>query len=687
MNSLQYETSPYLLQHKNNPVNWYAWKPDVLARAQAEQKPILVSIGYSTCHWCHVMEHESFEDEEMADYMNKYFICIKVDREERPDLDQIYMEACQIINGNGGWPLNCFLLPDGRPFFAGTYYPPTSKYGRPSWKQVLSRMANVFYGKREQAVEQAERLADIIAGSGTSMLREPLAGLTKEQLFSPVTIQQVFAGMQSQFDTENGGFGTAPKFPSSMALEFLLNYTHITKDEKALKHLTLSLDKMCRGGIYDTLHGGFSRYATDVAWLVPHFEKMLYDNALLVSLLSNVLMYFHAVGKENHESYELYKDSITETLAWVKKEMTSPEGGFYSATDADTEGEEGKFFVWSKAEIENILGKDAAPFCEYFDVTEEGNWEHKNILWRKWSIQEFAQTKGLEAATLKKQFQEQKQKLAAVAQRRAKPGLDDKTLLDWNALMCSAFCKAFLATANVEYKDIAVKNIDFLLANFQQEDNEAFYHTYKAGQKQYEAFLNDYAYLIEALLDVYEITFELKYLEKANQICAFVLTHFLDSNDNLFYFTSNTQTDIVLRRKDLYDNAVPSGNSTMVKNLQRLSILFENTSYEQLATEMLVKTKEAAERFPTAFSKWATALTNQIQVYYEVAVLGENAKKIALELQKYYLPNKVIMASATESDDYPLLKYKSAEDTYIYVCQDYQCQAPVSTVEEFRSLM
>ena len=682
MNLLRHETSPYLLQHKNNPVDWYAWKPEALEKARREDKPILVSIGYSTCHWCHVMEHESFEDERTAAYMNAHFVCIKVDREERPDLDQIYMEACQLINGNGGWPLNCFLLPDGRPYFAGTYYPPQSNYGRPSWLQVLQRMAQAYYEDRDTAVTQAKKLTEIIAGSGTSMLRDMTEGMTPALAFSPVTLQQIFAGMRERFDPENGGFGTAPKFPGAMSLAFLLRHYHFTDNAEARRHLLLSLNKMVRGGIYDLLGGGFARYATDAAWLNPHFEKMLYDNALLVSVLSETMLKIKDDADLQTE-YRLYDSAVRETLAWVKREMTSPEGGFYSATDADSEGEEGKFFVWSEQEVDEILGDDSKLFKAYYDVTEGGNREHRNILWRRESLADFAAKKGTEADALEEKFAAQREKLFAEREKRIRPGLDDKILLDWNALLCTAYCKAFHAVQKEEYRQAAVKNINFLLNNFRKDEEGAFFHTYKEGQKQYDAFLNDYAFLIEALLAVYQITFETRYLTEANRLCAYVIDNFLDKADNLFYFTSRRQKDVIIRRKDLYDNAQPSGNSTMAGNLQKTGILFGNEDYKQLAARMLVKTKESTERFPTAFSRWANVLTDTVYAPLEIAVTGPDAEKVALDLQRYFLPAKVITASTEARDDFPLLAHKPADDTYIYVCRDYACDAPMRTVAEF----
>ncbi len=675
MNKLQLETSPYLLQHANNPVDWYAWKPEAFERAKAEDKPILVSIGYSTCHWCHVMEHESFEDETTAALMNEHFINIKVDREERPDVDQIYMEACQIINGSGcGWPLNCFLTPDGRPFYAGTYFPPSPAYNRPSWTQVLQNLAKSFQTRRDEIEAQADQLLGIIKGSDSNLLGNAIEGLTPEQVFTPVLLQNIFFQLQKRFDIEDGGFGGAPKFPGTMGLRYILNYHHFTGEQAALEHLERSLDKMIRGGIYDQIGGGFSRYATDSAWLIPHFEKMLYDNALLIGLIADA----YKVTKKS-----LYKETIEETLAFIAREMTSKEGGFYSAQDADSEGVEGKYYVWKKTEIDTILGEDADLFNKFYDVSEEGNWEHVTIFQRKQTFEEFATQENLSVEDLKAQLKANRARLFAVRDQRIHPGLDDKILLDWNALMCSAYAKAYSALGDATYKRTAQRNMDFLLEKFQQTDGCALYHTYKDGQAQYDAFLNDYAYLIAALVDVYEITFDFKYLEAAASYIEFVLEEFLDIDANLFYFTSSKQTDIIARKKDVYDSAVPSGNSTMVLNLQRLSILLDKKNYRELARIMLLQIQTSVERYPSSLARWAQAYISEVHGTHEIAVVGEDAMKLAADINTLFIPNKVLLGSEQERANYPLLKNRYTEnDTLIYVCHDFVCKRPVHTIEE-----
>ena len=682
MNSLHRETSPYLLQHAHNPVDWYAWRPEAFERARAEQKPVLVSIGYSTCHWCHVMERESFENEDIAAFMNERFINIKVDREERPDVDAIYMEACQIITGGGGWPLNCFLTPEGKPFYAGTYYPPRPAYNRPSWLQLLQHLANIWETQREVAIEQAEKLTAHIARNDDVFVQKKAAAsilqpeILEAETFQPSTLDAIFARMREQFDRAEGGFGGAPKFPSTMAIRFLLNYHWFTRQPEALEHATFSLDKMIGGGIYDQLGGGFARYATDRAWLVPHFEKMLYDNALLVSVLSEA---YKLSGKE------LYRETIEETLEYVRREMTSPEGAFYSAQDADSEGVEGKFYVWEKSEIDAVLGAESPLFCAFYGVSEHGNWEEKNILWRPASFAEFAAANDLAASDLKNRLRACREKLYAMRATRIPPGLDDKVLLSWNALMASAYAAAFTALGHEEYRAAARRNLAFLLDHLQAPSGgDALRHS----AAQDDAFLEDYAYLIAALIDVYQITFDTRYLQAAGKYTDLVMSYFHDPATGLFFFTDVRQPDIVLRKKDLYDNATPSGNSTMAHNLQRLGILLDRREWREMATRMLLTMRDTLERYPLSFERWATALMNEIHPLHEIAVVGANASEKALDIQRLFLPNGVVAASDGVTDALPLLAGKSgAQDALIYVCRDFACQRPVSDLSEFEQMV
>ncbi len=679
MNRLQYETSPYLLQHAHNPVDWYAWKPEAFERARAEDKPILVSIGYSTCHWCHVMERESFEDVQVAAFMNEHFINIKVDREERPDVDQIYMEACQAISGNGGWPLNCFLTPDGRPFFAGTYYPPRPAHNRPSWPQLMQYISEAFQTRRSEVEDQANQLTEAVSKSDSVFLKTDALLAPAEKRFTREVAANIYNGLRQQFDTRYGGFGGAPKFPGAMALRYLLDFHFLTGEAESLAHLKLSLEKMIMGGIYDQIGGGFARYSTTRDWLVPHFEKMLYDNALLVGLLADAYRL---------DADPLYKETIEDTLAFIKREMTSPEGGFYSALDADSEGVEGRFYVWKKQEVDEILGEDAALFNTFFGISETGNWEGVNILNRKQRLSGFAREQGMAEEQARITLEKARRRLFAEREKRIRPGLDDKVLLGWNALMATAYCKAFAALGDPEYLETAERNIRFLIRKFGAEKEPALFHTYKDGQAQYDAFLEDYALLIEALLELYSVNFDTGLLQQAARYADYLIGQFLDPDSKLFYFTGAQQQDIILRRKDLYDSATPSGNSTMVHNLHRLGLLLGHSGFSDLSVDMLKVVKSAVERYPSSFARWARALLYRAYPMHEVAVVGQNAVGRARALLTAFVPNMVLMAAASADETFPLLAGKGeGGDTNIFVCKEYACQAPVKTVDEALALM
>lgn len=679
MNHLRQETSPYLLQHANNPVDWYAWKPEAFEKAKSEDKPILVSIGYSTCHWCHVMERESFENEEVASFMNKHFVNIKVDREERPDVDQIYMEACQAINGNGGWPLNCFLLPDQRPFFAGTYYPPQQMQNRPSWLQLLRYMKEAYQNRREEVVKQADQLMDALSGSDRLFLKEDWVGIDEEKLFPTAGAAAICKNLSESFDEQYGGFGAAPKFPGAMGLRYLLEYGHLSGSSTGLKHFHFSLRQMIRGGIYDQLGGGFARYTTDRQWLVPHFEKMLYDNALLTGLLADAY---------RKEPDPLYEETIRQTIGWVKMEMMSPEGGFYAAIDADSEGEEGKFYVWSHQEVQELLGKDADLFCSFYDVTPGGNWEGANILHRSVPESEFAAERGIEEEALNSILAKCRMTLFHAREKRVRPGLDDKILLGWNAMMATACAKAYAAHGEPGYLKMAETNVEFLLKAFQKPGSKALFHTCKDDRAQYDAFLDDYALLIEAMLELYQINYNKTLLRKAEDFCDYLTAHFLDSGNKLFYFTGQDQDDIPLRRKELYDSATPSGNSTMVHNLHRLGLLLGRKDFTQLSIEMLRGVKTSVEKYPASFGRWARAILHQSYPFYEIAIVGQQAVAKGVHLQRSFLPNTVMMAASAASEEWPLLTGRgTGGDTNIYVCQAYACQKPVSTVAEALQLL
>ena len=624
------------------------------------------------------MERESFEDPDVAAFMNEHFVNIKVDREERPDVDQIYMEACQAINQSGGWPLNCFLLPDGRPFYASTYFPPQPAYRRPSWRQVLENISKAFRERRTVVEEQADQLTGIIQKSDQTLVNA-IEGLDRNQLFAADSLDEMYAFLEERFDRSSGGFGAAPKFPSSMALHFILEYQQLNRSGHEKSHALHSLNKMIRGGIYDQLGGGFARYATDKAWLIPHFEKMLYDNALLVSLLADA---YKATGDR------LYKTTIEETLSFIAREMTNEEGGFYTALDADSEGVEGKFYVWDKSEVDQLLGEEAPLFCAFYDISEEGNWEEKNILWRSQPLETFAERHQLDPEELRQSLSACKTKLLQARDQRIRPGLDDKHLLSWNALQCIAYAKAYSALQNEDYLCAAEDNLQFMLKNFKKDAHFSLFHTYKNGKAQYDAFLEDYAYLIEALLEVYFINFDLSLLQQAQSFLQYVLEHFYDKEKHLFYFTSDQQSDIVVRKKGIYDSAIPSGNAVMAANLWRLSLLLDESAYKELAIDMLLAVRESILRYPLSFGQWSRVALWTVYPLNEIAILGPNAGAMAKEVNRKWIPNKVIMAATVENQVFPLLKDKPiGNNTYIYLCKDYTCSSPVETIEAFTQLV
>ncbi len=675
MNRLQHESSPYLLQHADNPVDWYPWSDEALAKAKAENKPILVSVGYSTCHWCHVMARESFEKEPVAAFMNEHFINIKIDREERPDLDQVYMEVCQAITGSGGWPLNCFLLPDGRPFYAGTYFPPLSHHNRPSWMELLQRVHNLYHQKQEVVEDQASKLLLMLQQSESAVI-EPLADLAKpgEAEETLEKIRSLRDQLYQNRDKEHGGFGGAPKFPQTMSLRWLLDHHLLRNDPDALEHLDHSLEHMIRGGIYDQLGGGFARYATDRQWLVPHFEKMLYDNALLLGLLADRCRYHNK---------EEYFDIIEQTIEWVEREMQHPEQGFYSALDADSEGKEGTFYIWSQEEIERILGEEAALFIDYYDVSEAGNWEGHNILWRPYSLEAFAKKHSLSAKKVAASLEHSRQKLLQAREKRGRPGLDDKQLLGWNALMIGAYAKCAIALENQLYLDRAQQKMAFILDSFKRAEG-GYVHAWKDGPSDHEAFLDDYALLIEAMINLYEATFDTDWLRKAADVTDYVRQHFLDEHTNLFYFTTVEQTETPIRKKDFYDSAMPSGNATMCQNLMELGRYFDRSEYREQSRIMIASLEKATLRFPSSFARWGRCLLMQTLPGPEIVIVGRDWMRAGAELRYAYRPGSLLMTHRTGSESFPLFEGRDQDDesTRIYICQNYTCQRPVGSVTE-----
>ncbi|NWJ97928.1 MAG: thioredoxin domain-containing protein [Chloroflexi bacterium] len=679
-NRLINETSPYLLQHAHNPVDWYAWGEEVLAKAKTDNKPILLSIGYSACHWCHVMAHESFEDEVTARLMNENFVNIKVDREERPDLDAVYMEAVQALTGRGGWPMTVFLTPEGIPFYAGTYFPPDNRHsGMPSFRQVLTILAQTYQEKPEDIAQNAQQIKEVLQQS-TSHFQASERLLTIDLLESALQI------LLNQFDNRNGGLGHAPKFPQPMALEFVLRSYRRTGNTMARQLLELTLEKMALGGMYDQLGGGFCRYSTDAIWLVPHFEKMLYDNSQL-SLL--YLYAYQAFGDE------FYKHVAVETLEYVRREMLSPEGGFYSTQDADSEGEEGKFFVWSKAEIEQVLGSDDARlFSLYYGVTEQGNFEGKNILYVTGTLEEVAQQAGVNQEELAAALGRSKAKLFERREQRLSPGTDDKILTAWNGQMLKSFAYASRILGEPVYRDIAVRNAQFLLSKLRREDGR-LYRTYKAGHTaKLNGYLEDYANLIDGLLALYEATFEMRWLDEALGLALVMVEKFWDEATSSFYDTASDHEQLVVRPRSLFDNATPSGNAVAAEVLLRLELLSGDSGerFRSKAGALLQAVAPAAAQMPSGFGRMLSTLDFYLGSPKEVVIVGEEGSAdtdvLLDEVYRHYLPNRVVMLrplSLNESDveRWPLLINRTllADKATAYVCQDYACQRPVDSLE------
>lgn len=676
-NRLGKETSPYLLQHAHNPVDWYPWGEEAIEKARQEDKPILVSIGYSACHWCHVMERESFEDEATAMIMNENFINIKIDREERPDLDHIYMDAVQAMTGSGGWPLNVFLTTDLKPFYGGTYFPPQRAFNRSSWKEVLLSISQVYKQQRSEINTQAENLTHHLLQS--NQFGRTDVHINSERLYSKQTGELMFGAIMKVADRIQGGFGNAPKFPQTFTIQYLLHYYYHTKNEEALNQACFSLDKMIHGGIYDQLGGGFSRYSTDQEWLVPHFEKMLYDNALLIMVLSEA---YQVTQKE------LYKKTIQQTIAFIENEMRSSEGGFYSALDADSEGVEGKFYVWTKEEIEQILGEEAKLFCEFYGVTEQGNWEHTNILHVPVPMAEFASTKNLSVEELSYQLNTSSAKLLMERKNRVRPSLDDKVLLSWNALMITALCKAYAACSDETFKLRAIENMEFLFEHLQRPNDSAFFHTYKNGEAKYPAFLDDYAFFIQALIHLQEITSDPKYLHRARTICEFVIEKFGEAETGFFYFTNEDQNDILVRKKELHDGAIPSGNSVMAWNLYYLGVVFDLPDWKERSVKACSSLYDAVTKYPTSFGVWATNILGLSYGIPEVALTGLHIQRLRNDFLRTFIPFRVFQSSTLETKDFPLLASKKiSEKPLLFLCKDYSCQQPVTEVNALRRML
>lgn len=661
-NKLINSTSPYLLQHAYNPVEWYPWGEEALARAKAEDKPIIVSIGYSSCHWCHVMERESFENDSIAAIMNANFINIKVDREERPDVDQIYMDAVQAMGQNGGWPLNVFLTPDQKPFYGGTYFPPNG------WTQLLTNITDAFQNNRSELEASANKLTNALATS--ELIKYDLNPQDAE--YTVERLDSMFQKMAARFDTELGGNDRAPKFPMPGSWNFLLQYHHYSGNQQALDQVLLTLNNIAFGGIYDQAGGGFARYSVDAEWLVPHFEKMLYDNGQLVSLYSQAF--------KLNQSTE-YKKVVYQTVDWLKREMLDESGGFYAALDADSEGEEGKFYVWSKTEFDQLLGKDAQIMGLYYNIVEEGSWEDgKNILHRTLSEEQFATENNLSIAELSALVAATDKKLLDARANRIRPGLDDKVLSGWNGLMLTGLCDAYDAFGEPEFLSLAQNNAEFLLSEMIVDGKLS--RSYKNGVSSIDGYLEDYAAVIEGFIALYQSTLDEKWIYAAQELMEYANTHFYDEKEKFYYFTDNESEALIARKKEVFDNVIPSSNSMMANNLYILGIIFDNEDYKEKSQAMLSSLVKLTISEPSYTYNWAKLYGFMTGNTAEVVIVGEELDSMRAQFASTYLPNKVLMGTNTSSQ-LPLLDQKSQlrDKTTVYVCYNKTCKLPVNDFE------
>ncbi len=665
-NELVNETSPYLLQHVHNPVNWKAWNKETLAEAKSENKLILISVGYAACHWCHVMEHESFEDSLVAQVMNKNFVNIKVDREERPDVDQVYMSAVQLMTGSGGWPMNVIALPDGRPVWGGTYFK------KEQWMDALEQISKIYTEKPEKLYEYADKLEEGIKTLDVVNLNND------EPVFEESYINDAVKNWSKQFDNNQGGMNRAPKFMMPNNYHFLLRYAYQNDNTALQDYVNLTLTKMAYGGIFDQIGGGFSRYSVDEKWHVPHFEKMLYDNGQLVSLYADAYL----ITKN-----ELYKNIVTETLEYVKRDMTTENGAFYSSLDADSntpegELEEGAFYVWTKDELKILLKDDFNLFSDYYNVNNYGFWEHDNyVLIRKEDDETIIKKYDLTKTALLEKKNEWKSILLKERNKRAKPRLDDKTLTSWNAIMLKGYVDAYRVFGNEDYLASAEKNANFITNN-QLRENGGLNHNYKNGKSTINGYLEDYATTIDAFITLYENTLNEKWLTISRDLANYTFDHFYDDKNKMFYFTSNEDESLVSRSIEYRDNVIPASNSIMAKNLFKLSHYFDNEHFGNTAITMLNNVKPEMQEYPSGYSNWFDLMLNYSNAYYEVAIVGKDAKQKIKALNKTYLPNKLI-AGSTSENNMPLLENRyNPNNTLIYVCVNKACKLPISEVEQ-----
>ncbi|TAL59671.1 MAG: thioredoxin domain-containing protein [Bacteroidetes bacterium] len=718
-NHLLHECSPYLLQHAHNPVEWRPWTDEVWAKAKQKNKLVLVSIGYSACHWCHVMERESFEDEAIAKVMNEHFICIKVDREQRPDVDHIYMTAVQLMTGSGGWPLNCFTLPDGRPIYGGTYFP------KENWIKILHTLAGFYKSDPEKVFQYAAELTSAVKN------HELVPAFVEKPNFTADILKECTENWKKRFDNTEGGPMKAPKFPLPNNYQFLLRQYYFSSspllrervpggETGLLKHIELTLEKIAYGGIYDQIGGGFARYSTDSSWKVPHFEKMLYDNAQLVSLYSEAYQF---------NKNPLYKNIVNETLEFIQREMTSPEGAFYSALDADSEGEEGKYYVWTMEELKSVLGEDMKLFADYYNVNEIGFWEEEDyILLRKQSDEKIARRYGLPVEELQEKITGFKKKLLTIREKRIKPGLDTKILTSWNALMVKGYADAYKVFGEEKYMQAGIKAAEYIHQYLSRSDGGLLHApssppsglpqtTEGCGRSSSEApregsvingFLEDYCFTIDAFISLYQITFNEKWLDKARSLAVYSIKHFYDASSAMFYFTSDQDTTLIARKMEIQDNVMPSSNSSMALSLFYLGKFYDNREYLEMSGKMLRQVQEEISKFGSAYSNWAMLMQCFLNPFYEIVIVGKDVDEKRRSLSEHYIPNAIF--AGTDSPPIkpppefhslpaavvpkgekkeqgklaiPLLEDKYVEGkTLIHVCENKTCKLPTENIEE-----
>ncbi|ADR20903.1 thioredoxin [Marivirga tractuosa] len=665
VNKLIHESSPYLLQHAHNPVNWQAWGEEALNQAQKEDKPIILSIGYAACHWCHVMEHESFEDEEVAKVMNENYICIKLDREERPDIDQIYMDAIQTMGLHGGWPLNVFLIPNQKPFYGGTYFP------KNKWLEILDKVAIAFQSSRNQLEESANKFAQALNAADGEKLS--LGALNAENFNSKI-LSEAYQKLGSFLDWDNGGTLGAPKFPMPVIWQFLMKYAFHSQNPEAKKALEFTLTSLADGGIYDQIGGGFARYSVDAEWFAPHFEKMLYDNGQLISLYADAFRF-----TKNPYFKEIFEDSIR----FSAREIMDPYCRFYSALDADSEGEEGKFYTWTYTELEQILGDKAEPILKFYNATEKGNWENgRNILFRHSSIEDFCKAEKIDQEKFKAQLIEAKDSLLDAREDRVRPAMDDKILTGWNALQMKGICDAYKAYQDKKYKAIAQDNFVFL-SEFVWDGNQLF-RSFKNEQPKIKAYLEDYALAIQASISLFEISSDSKALDFAEKLTNYAIQNFYDEKEKLFFYTDKSSEKLIARKKEIFDNVIPASNSVMIENLHWLGILKGNSSFTEISEQMLKQIQHLLPREPKFLANYASAYALKAFRSYDIVIVGTKATELQKELWSHYLPNTFIMAIPEESKDQLVWKGKEIINTKttIYVCENNACQQPVYSVDD-----